>query len=114
MSKLWLLTGDHEAEGWRTLRTAYEAEEVEIIHLDPKVWAILSSDEVPSGYPGLTAAAPADGVYVDPNGSPLYLVGGTIAPDARAVIAALGPEAEAMLSRVGDPDMALERLGRAF
>ncbi len=114
MPKLWLVTGDHGAAGWRELRTAYEAEQVDIIHLDPKVWAIVRSDEAPSGYTGLEARPPADGVYVDPNGSPLYLVAGAVAPDARTVIAALGADAEAMLARVGDPDMALERLGRAF
>lgn len=114
MSKLWLVTGDHEAEGWRELRKAYEAEQVDIVHLDPKVWAMVESEEPPTGYTGLTAAPPADGVYVDPNGSPMYLVGGAVVRDARTVIAALGDEAEAMLARVGDPNMVLERLGRAF
>ena len=34
--------------------------------------------------------------------------------DATAVVAALGPQATAMLETLGDADRVLERLGRAF
>ena len=74
MAKLWILRGPHEAPGWNQLRKAYEDEKVDIIHLDAKVWAIINAEEEPSGYEGLNAQEPADGMYIDPNGSPLFLV----------------------------------------
>lgn len=114
MSKLWILKGDLDAPGWQALRTDHEAEKVDIVHLDPRVWALIEADEPPAGYDGLAPGEPADGVYVDPNGSPLYLVGGAVVADATAVVAALGPQATAMLETLGDADRVLERLGRAF
>jgi hypothetical protein len=114
MSKLWLLKGPHEAPGWQSLRQAYEEEKVDIIHLDAKVWAVVQGDEPPEGYEGLTASEPADGVYIDPNGSPLYLAGGEIVRNGREVIAALGEQAEQLFKQIGDAETVLERLGRAF
>jgi hypothetical protein len=114
MAKLWILRGAHEAPGWNQLRKAYEDKEVEIIHLDAKVWAIIDAEEEPSGFEGLNAREPADGMYIDPNGSPLFLVGGEVVTTAEAVIEALGPEAQEMLEEAGDAATALERLRMVF
>jgi hypothetical protein len=114
MAKIWILRGAHEAPGWQQLRKAYEEKKVDIIHLDAKVWAIIDADEEPTGYEGLSASEPADGMYIDPNGSPLYLAGGTIKTSAQEVIEALGPEAQEVLEKTGDAETALERLDRVF
>ena len=108
------MRGAHEAPGWNQLREAYEDEKVDIIHLDAKVWAILSDEEKPSGYEGLNAQDPADGMYIDPNGSPLFLVGGEVLTSAEAVIEALGPEAQKMLEETGNAEAALQRLRKVF
>ena len=112
--KLWILRGPHEAPGWNELRKAYEDEKVEIIHLDAKVWAIIDSEEQPSGYEGLTASEPADGMYIDPNGSPLYLLGGVVVTTAEELINGLGDQAREMYSATGDADVTLQRIGRVF
>ncbi len=91
MAKLWILRGPHEAPGWNQLRKAYEDEKVDIIHLDAKVWAIINADEEPSGYEGLNAQEPADGMYIDPNGSPLFLVGGEVLTSAERGDRGAGP-----------------------
>ncbi len=114
MATIWILRGDHEAAGWQQLRTAYEEEKVEIIHLDAKVWAIIDAAEEPTGYEGLTASAPADGMYIDPNGTPLYLVGGNIVTSAEELIEGLGQDAGEMMEKVGDAGRALERLGKVY
>lgn len=114
MAKLWILNGNLEAPGWQTLRSDHEAEKVDIVHLDPRVWALISADEPPAGYEGLTPGEPVDGVYVDPNGSPLYLVNGAVVADATSVVQALGEQATSLLETLGDADRVLERLGRAF
>ena len=114
MAKHWILRGPHEAPGWNQLRKAYEDEKVDIIHLDAKVWAIINADEEPTGYEGLNAHEPADGMYIDPNGSPLFLVGGEIWASAEATIEALGPEAQEMLNETGDAEAALQRMRKVF
>ena len=114
MPKLWLMKGDLDAAGWNTLRKDYEDENVEIVHLDPKVWAMVEADEPPAGYEGLTAVEPADGLYLDPNGSPMYIVGGAVVKTADEVVKALGDEAVAMLEKTGDAHTVLQRFGRAF
>jgi len=114
VAQLWEVTGEHDADGWQALRADYEAEAIEIIHLDPHVWAIVERDAPPEGYEGLRANPIRDGVYVDPNGSPLYIAGGRVVAGPRQVLEALGEEALATAERVGDPNRALEVLGRAF
>ena len=114
MTKLWILRGPHEAPGWDQLRKAYEDEKIEIVHLDAKVWAIVDAEDEPSGYEGLSAQEPADGMYIDPNGSPLFLVGGEVLTTAEAVVEALGPEAREMLEKTGDATTALERLRKVY
>ena len=114
MSKLWLLKGAHEAPGWKALKEDHQEERIDIAHLDPLIWALVEADEPPGGYEGLSASEPADGLYVDPNGNPLYVVGCKIADGAAEVVAALGGPAEEMLEKLGDPDLVLERLGRTY
>jgi hypothetical protein len=115
MAQLWLISGDYEAPGWKTLRKDSEDEKVEVVQLDPMVWALVRSDEAPGGYEGLSAANPPDGMYVDPNGSALFVVDSQIASDGpMQVVRALGPEAEKGLEKLGDPVLVLERMGRAY
>lgn len=114
MGKLWILRGALEAPGWKTLRADYENEKIEIVHLDARVWAIVNADEAPSGYQGLQASEPADGMYVDPNGSPLYLCGGAVVATPEEVVRRLGDTATAQLEETGDPVRVLERLGRVY
>lgn len=114
MSRLWLLSGPHDAPGWKSLRADHEAENVSIVHLDPPVWALLEADEVPSGYEGLAASDPRDGLYLDPNGSPLYVVGCHTVRRAADVVQALGDEARSLMERLKDADAVLDRLGRVY
>ena len=114
MAKLWIVRGAHEAPGWDQLRKAYDEEKVDIIHLDARVWAIIDAEDEPTAYDGLTAREPADGMYIDPNGSPLYLVDGEIVKSAEAVIGALGPEAQQMLENTGNAETVLERLRMGY
>jgi hypothetical protein len=114
MSRLWLLTGELDAPGWKTLRTALEEDQVDIIHLDPKVWAMVRSEDPPTGYEGLVPAEPRDGLYLDPNGSPLYIANGEVASSPEEVLRALGDAGIEMLDKTGDGHTALERLGRVF
>jgi len=114
MSMYWLLKGDLEAPGWNALRKDYDDKKVEIVHLDPKVWAVVEADDPPAGYDGLTAVKPADGVYLDPQGNALYLVDAAVVRTPQEVIAALGSEAAALLEKTGDPLTVLQRMGRSF
>lgn len=114
MPNYWLLKGDFEAPGWNVLRKAYDDEEVEIVHLDPKVWAMIEADDPPEGFEGLTPEEPADGLYLDPQGNALYLVDGSVVKTAEEVVAALGDEAKTMLDTIGDAHTVLQRMGRAF
>jgi hypothetical protein len=114
MSKIWILRGALDAEGWNVLRKDYKDEKIDIIHLDAKVWAIVNADKAPTGYEGLQASEPADGMYLDPNGSPLYLVGGEIVATPEELVAGLGEQAQAMMEKTGDALTALERIGRVY
>ncbi len=114
MPKYWLLKGNLDAPGWNALRKDYDDEKVEIVHLDPKVWAMIEAEDPPSGYDGLTAVEPVDGLYLDPNGNALYLVDGAVVKTAEEVVATLGDDAVAMLEKIGDAHTVLQRFGRAF
>ncbi len=111
---LWLVKGKRDAPGWADLERKAKAGEIEVVHFDRLAWAILEGEDAPEGYEGMEVSEPSDGLYVDGGGIPLYLVGRKIVPGPLDVIAALGPEATAMLAKIDDPDTALERLGRAF
>jgi len=114
MGTLWLIRGDYDAPGWKALREDLKAETLDVVHLDPRVWALVRAAHPPQGYEGLETVAPPDGIYVDPQGNPLYLVDCMMVKDPREVIAALGKEAESLLAKLGDPDRVLELMGRAF
>lgn len=114
MAKIWILRGAHEASGWNELRKAYEDEKVDIIHLDAKVWAIVNAEEEPAGYDGLKAEEPADGMYIDPNGSPLFLFRGEVVATAEAMVSALGRRAEELMEQTGQAETVLERLGMVY
>jgi len=114
MPKYWLLKGNLSAPGWNTLRKDYDDEKVEIVHLDPNVWAMIEADVPPTGYEGLTASEPVDGLYLDPNGNALYLVNGDVVTTPEEVVAALGDDAVELLEKIGDAHTTLQRLGRSF
>jgi len=114
MANLWILRGAHEAPGWNELRKDYEDENVDIIHLDAKVWAVIDAKEAPTGYGGLNAEEPADGMYIDPNGSPLFLFAGEVVATADALVSALGSEAEELMEKIGQAETVLERLGKVY
>ncbi len=111
---LWLLKGGPEAPGWRQLEQDAKAGTTDVVHFDRHAWALVEAEAAPSGYEGFEAVEPPDGLYVDPNGSPLYLVAGRPVPRAEDVIEALGEQARALVEKLGDPDRVLERLGRAY
>ena len=114
MPKFWLFKGDFSAPGWNALRKDYDDKKIEIVHLDPKVWAMVEADDRPTGYEGLTADEPVDGLYIDPNGNALYLVNGAVVTTPEEVIAALGDDAVELLEKIGDAHTTLHRLGRSF
>jgi hypothetical protein len=114
MSRLWLLKGALDAPGWKALRADHEEEKVAIVHLDPPVWALIEAEDPPDGYEGLTASEPADGLYLDPNGSPFYVVGCRSVRGPMDVVLALGADAESMLDSTKDAVTVLERMGRVF
>ncbi len=114
MTKYWFFKGEFSAPGWNTLRKDYDNKKVEIVHLDPKVWAIIEADEAPEGYDGLTYEKPIDGLYLDPQGNALYIVDGDVVKTAEEVVEALGDEAKGMLEKIGDAHTVLQRMGRAF
>ncbi len=114
MSKLWILRGAHEAPGWNELRKDYEDKKVDIIHLDAKVWAIIDGEEEPAGFDGLHAEEPADGMYIDPNGTPLFLFNREVVATAEALVSALGRRAEELMEQTGQAETVLERLGMVF
>jgi hypothetical protein len=114
MAKLWLLKGGYEAPGWKDLERDAKDGTTDVTHFDRLAWALVYADEAPTRYEGLEPTEPSSGMYVDPNGVPVYIVDGKEVADGRQVIAALGEEAEKVLEQTKDPDMALDRLGRAF
>ena len=114
MPKFWLLKGEFSAPGWKTLRKDYDDKKIEIVHLDPKVWAMIEADDPPKGYDGLTPEEPADGLYLDPQVNALYMVDGSVVTTAEEVVATLGDEAKTMLEKIGDAHTTLHRLGRSF
>ncbi len=114
MAKIWLIRGEPDAAGWETLREDSKEERVDIIHLDPHVWALLRADAAPEGYEELQSTDPPDGLYLDPQGRPLYLAGGEVVGSPEEVIELLGEQARRLLEEIGDPVIVLERLGKVF
>ena len=114
MDPLWLLKGDYDAPGWKDLERDSKASTVDLLMFDRLAWALVRAPEPPAVYQGLAPTEPPDGLYLDPHGRPVYLVGGREVRGPEDVIAALGEPAQALLARVDDPDTVLERLGRVY
>jgi len=114
MDPIWLLKGPYEAPGWKPLEADSRAKKIDVLLFDRAAWALLSASEAPTGYEGLAPSVPADGLYLDDQGRGIYVVAGRLVQGPREVLAALGPAGEEMLKKVGDPDTALERLGRVY
>lgn len=112
--KLWFVSGPPGVPGWGALQAAGQREELFVLHFDPGKWALVKAVERPEGYQGLTIREPPDGLYLDNFGRPCYVAGGREVHSARAVVRQLGQEAEQLLERIGDADMVLDRLGRAY
>ena len=111
---LWLLKGKRGVPGWKDLEQDSKADKIDVVIFDPLAWALVEQDEAPSGYEGLEAGPPDDGLYINPTGVPFYMVDGKRVDSANDVIAALGDEAVKLLEKLGDPDTVLERLGRTY
>lgn len=114
MGKLWLLEGPYEAAGWRALEADSKAKKADVLIFDRAAWALVRAPEAPSGYEGLATSAPRDGLYLDPQGRGVYVVGGAEVRGADDVIATLGPQAQELLQKLGDADTVLERMGRVY
>lgn len=114
MDPLWLLKGPPGAPGWGKLQRDSAASKVDVLHFDQHAWALVRAPAGPTNYEGLIPREPPDGLYLDQHGRPCYVAACQEVHSARAVIKVLGPEAQKMLDRLGDADLALERLGRAY
>ena len=114
MDPIWLLEGDHEQPGWKTLEADSKADAIDLMHFDRDRWALVRAPEAPTQYDGLIPTTPQDGMYVNPMGVPLYIVNGEEVFDPMVVIEALGEEAKAALEKIGDPVTVIDRLGRAY
>jgi hypothetical protein len=114
MDPLWLLKGPHEAPGWKALQQDARADAIDVLLFDRDAWALVRAPAPPTGYEGLGPTTPPAGLYLDQQGRPAYVADGQLVPNARAVIATLGPDAQDLLTKLGDPELTLERLGRAY
>lgn len=112
MDALWLLEGPYEAPGWKALEADSRAKKIDLLLFDRAAWALAVAPAAPTQYEGLQPVTPADGLYLDDQGRGIYVVAGRQVKSARDVVRALGPEAEALLLKLGDADTVLERLGR--
>lgn len=114
LDAMWLLKGSHDAPGWTELEADARAEKIEVLLFDRDAWALVRAPLGPTQYVGLVPSTPADGLYLDNHGRSIYLVGGNTVAGPREIIASLGPAAQEMLEKLGDPDVTLERLGRVY
>jgi hypothetical protein len=112
--ELWLLRGDHEAEGWTQLEIDARSNQADVLLFDRDHWALIRAEAAPAAYPGLTPSAAPDGLYLDNSGRPCYVAGGQEVSSARTVVRSLGAEAETLLTKLGDPELVLERLGCVY
>ena len=113
-NSVWLLKGSRNAPGWHDLEMDFRKETVEVLHFDRDRWALVRAAEPPDKYEGLDPAVPTDGLYLDNHGRPAYILNAQEVTSARAVIRGLGDEAKELMDKLGEPDLVLERLGRAF
>ncbi|HET8538532.1 MAG TPA: hypothetical protein VFL83_01540 [Anaeromyxobacter sp.] len=114
MDPIWLLKGPYEAPGWKLLEADSRAQKIDLLLFDRAAWALACAPQAPTQYEGLAPSVPADGLYLDDQGRGIYVVAGKLVQGPREVLATLGAQGEEMLKKVGDPDVALERLGRVY
>ncbi len=114
MDALWVLEGAHDAPGWEPLERDARAKTIDVLLFDRDAWALVRAPAAPTGYSGLAPSAARDGLYLDHQGRGVYVVGGQQVRGAAEVIAALGPQAQELLQKLGDPDVVLDRLGRVY
>jgi hypothetical protein len=53
-------------------------------------------------------------MYIDPNGTPLFLFSGEIIPTAEGLVEALGAKAADLMETTGQAETVLERLGMVY
>jgi hypothetical protein len=111
---LWLLEGDCDAPGWDELEKDAKANTVDWRLFDRLAWALVRAKEPPTKYVGLVPTRPPDGLYVDAHGNSASIVGQQEVKGPNELVAALGPEAQALLEKLGDPLAVLTRLGRTY
>lgn len=111
---LWIIEGEHDAPGWKTLLADAKAEKLDWRLLDRDAFVIVEADEPPTQYEGMVPAAPVDGLYIDQQGNHLYIVdrGQVAGPDE--LFEALGDEAKKLRDELGDHLVALQQLGKAY
>jgi hypothetical protein len=114
MEPLWLLKGKHEAPGWSPLERDAREKKADVLLFDRDAWALVRAAEAPTQYEGLVPATPPSGLYIDNQGRYIYIAEGQQVKGSRDVIATLGEAAQEALAKLGDPDLVLERLGRAY
>ncbi len=114
MESLWLLKGKHEAPGWLPLERDARENKIDVLLFDRDAWALVRAAEAPSQYEGLAPTTPPSGLYLDNQGRNVYIADGQQVKNPRDVLATLGEAAQELLRKLGDPDLVLERLGRAF
>ncbi len=114
MDALWLLKGPYDAPGWGPLEADSRGKKIDVLLFDRSAWAIVRAPEGPTTYEGLVPTAPPDGLYLDTQGRSVYVAGGQQVRGPGEVLAVLGQQAQEMLQKIGDPDVALERLGRVY
>ena len=114
MDPLWLLKGEHDAPGWKSLTQQAKDAKIDWRLFDRDAWVLLRAPQAPTEYEGMEPSVPPDGLYIDQQGNHLYLVDRTEVPNAEALIEALGDDAQALLTELGDPLTVLQRLGRAY
>jgi hypothetical protein len=114
MDPLWLLQGSPAAPGWGPLEADSRASKFDLLLFDRSSWALVRAPAAPTAYEGLAPKTPPDGLYLNDQGRTVYVVGGKEVAGAREVLATLGPQAQELLAKIGDPDVVLERLGRVY
>lgn len=114
MDSIWLLRGPYDAPGWKPLEADSRADKIDLLLFDRAAWALARAAEAPTRYEGLAATVPADGLYLDDQGRGVYVVGAKLVQGPREVLATLGPQADELLRKYGDPDTVLERMGRVY
>ena len=112
---LWLLRGDRQQEGWRSLEADSRADKVGLVIFDRGAgWALLREVAPPTQYNGMIPEKPKDGLYVSEQGYPIYVVNCREVRGAKEVIDAVGGEAKRLLDEMGDADAVLQRVGLAY